>query len=77
MLIKVEATRAGVTKETLGHFNGMARHHHTTGDATREIECLRKVLEINEFWGSRDPAFCVSTDTIANVNQRLDAALDR
>lgn len=66
------ATRAGITKESLGQEHNMARRAESAGDDAMEIRCLTKALEIAATWGKLLPeSYGASPATIVRIEARL------
>lgn len=66
-----EATRAGVTKETLGQWHNLAHRWQRLGDTEREVNALQRCIEIDNIWGSQWEGYSMSADTRARIETRL------
>ena len=59
-----EATRAGVTKETVGEWMNLAVRYERLGNHAEAAACARKAIEIHETWGARHGAYAMATGTL-------------
>ena len=65
---KIDATRAGITNETFGEWNGLSRRYMALGNTVEALNCARRCLDIAETWGHLFP---VNANVLAVVRQRI------
>jgi hypothetical protein len=59
-----QATRAGVTKESVGEWMNLAARWERLGKHADAAECACKAIEIHEAWGSRHAAYEMAEGTL-------------
>lgn len=74
--IFAEATRAGITRESIGSWMNLAARARYAKHGARpadEARCLRRALEIHETWGQRHATYAFSTEgtTLRDALARL------
>lgn len=66
-----EASRSGITKESLGQWHNLARRFEGRGDIVGEARCLSAAIEVYEVWGIRHETYSCGDDTIRRIRDRL------
>lgn len=68
-----EATRAGITSESVGQWMNLAARsrYGRNPDPKGEAQCLRRALEIADIWGKRLNCYGMSEGTRAQALARL------
>lgn len=64
-----EATRAGVTRESIGEWMGLAVRWERLGKHVDAAICARRAIEIHETWGSRHAAYAMAEGTLGRARR--------
>ena len=59
-----QATRSGLTQESIGEWMNLARRFERLGNFVEAATCARKAIDIHETWGSRFPAYAMAEGTL-------------
>jgi len=62
--IMAEASRAGITKETVGEWLNLARRYERLNNFLEAANCARKAIQIHEVWGSRLNSYSMNEATL-------------
>ena len=59
-----QATRAGVTQESVGEWMNLAVRYGRLGNLVEAATCARKAIAIHEVWGSRLASYAMAEGTL-------------
>jgi len=59
-----QATRAGITQESIGEWMNLARRFERLGNLVEAAICARKAIDIHEVWGSRFASYAMAEGTL-------------
>jgi hypothetical protein len=62
--VMYQATRAGVTKESVGEWMNLAVRWERLGKHADAAACAHKAIEIHEAWGSRHATYAMPEGTL-------------
>lgn len=62
-----EASRAGVSRESVGEWMAFARRYERLGRHGDAAECAARAIAIHETWGARHASYAMSEGTLATA----------